>query len=130
MLQNTYNFIIRIIRSLYTNIWHTLLSKYTFLPTYYIRTDNIFGDGFLLDFLQKKTLDTWVRSYVIYTGFLFSERLIFESLVRSYNDLYVWNLHTEAVSETSNTAATISYIFYVYFLFFLLMVLLFSLFIY
>lgn len=64
-------------------------SRTAFLQTYYNRNENIWGDGFLFDFLQKKTVDAWVRQYVIYTGFLFSERLVFEVVVRLYNDLLI-----------------------------------------
>ena len=60
--------------------------KSSFLQTYYARSENVWNDGFLFDFLQKKTADAWIRRFVIYTGFLFSERLVFDYVVRIYLD--------------------------------------------
>jgi hypothetical protein len=60
-----------------------------FLPMYYWRSELMWQDGFLFDFLQKKTADAWVRQFVIYTGFIFSERLVFENVVRFYIDYLV-----------------------------------------
>ena len=61
-------------------------------------------DGFLFDFLQKKTADAWVRRFVIYTGFLFSERLVFDSVVRVYLDNLIWPGHDKSIFETSNVS--------------------------
>ena len=61
-------------------------------------------DGFLFDFLQKKTVDAWVRRFVIYTGFLFSERLVFDTVVRLYVDNLVWPGHRYVTFEVSNVS--------------------------
>jgi len=44
-------------KSLSLTIWSFCLTKTIFLPLYYIRNENVWQDGFLFDFLQKKTLD-------------------------------------------------------------------------
>ena len=43
-------------------------------------------DGFLFDFLQKKSIDIFLRKFVINTGYVFSERMVFEGVVRVYLD--------------------------------------------
>jgi hypothetical protein len=58
----------------------------SFLPTYYHRNELLWQDGFLFDFLQKKSADVWLRKFVINTGYLFSERLVFDQVIRVYLD--------------------------------------------
>ena len=84
--------------------WKNTLRKVQFLTQYYVRNENIWGDGFLFDFLQKKTADLWVRQFVIFTGFLFSERLIFDLIVRIYLDTLIWPLHYFSIFETTNVS--------------------------
>jgi len=67
-------------------MWEVANTKTLFVPKFYVRSEYIWQDGFLFDFLQKKTADAWVRRFVIYTGFIFSERLVFDSVVRLYVD--------------------------------------------
>jgi len=88
---------------LYT-AWDNLVQKTSFIPHYYVRNENMWGDGFLFDFLQKKTADAWVRRFVIYTGFLFSERVVFEFVVRIYLDNMIWPFHHRSLFEASNTS--------------------------
>lgn len=74
------------------------------ISKYYTRNENIWNDGFLFDFLQKKSADAWVRRFVIYTGFLFSERVVFEFVVRIYLDNMIWVMHNKSIFEASNTS--------------------------
>lgn len=84
--------------------WDKLLNKSLFITTFYTRSENMWQDGFLFDFLQKKTADAWVRRFVIYTGFLFSERLVFDAVVRVYLDNLIWPGHDRSIFETSNVS--------------------------
>lgn len=110
-------------------LWNLILSKIVFIPKYYLRSENIWNDGFLFDFLQKKTVDLWVRQYVIYTGFLFSERLMFEVVVRLYNDLLVWPFHNNWLYESSNTSTMLSTLIFLYFTLFMVISVVFTVFI-
>ena len=85
-------------------MWDTALIKLSFTPKYYSRSENMWNDGFLFDFLQKKSADAWVRRFVIFTGFLFSERVVFEFVVRIYLDNLIWVLHHKSIFEASNTS--------------------------
>lgn len=89
---------------LYSSTWDRFVSRSVFIPTFYVRNENIWQDGFLFDFLQKKTADAWVRRFVIYTGFLFSERLVFDVVVRIYLDNLIWPGHSSSLFETSNVS--------------------------
>ena len=93
---------------------------FSFLLRFYHRNELIWVDGFLLDFLQKKSIDLWLRKFVIYTGFLFSERLVFDYVVRIYLDNIIWPLHYIGVSESENVVEMLSTTLYFYFLLFTL----------
>jgi len=108
--------------NLLLNIIHTItLNKINFLPTYYIRSENLWNDGYLFDFLQKKTIDSWVRQFVIYTAFLFSERFIFDIIIRFYLDNIIWPLHNKSIIEVSNVSEILLLIILFYFIIFLLL---------
>ena len=100
--------------------WIKITYSFSFLTTYYSRNELIWSDGFLLDFLQKKTADLWVRKFVIYTGFLFSERLVFEAVVRVYLDNIIWPSHSLSTFESSNVSEMLLNIIYLYFALFIL----------
>ena len=100
-------------RSVLIAAWDKLLAKSLFISTFYTRNENIWQDGFLLDFLQKKTADAWVRRFVIYTGFLFSERLVFDSVVRIYLDNLIWPGHDKSIFETSNVSEMLTSIIFI-----------------
>jgi hypothetical protein len=100
------------VRLVFTSAWDKFLAKSLFLTTFYTRNENIWQDGFLFDFLQKKTADAWVRRFVIYTGFLFSERLVFDSVVRIYLDNLIWPGHNKSIFETSNVSEMLTSIIF------------------
>ena len=88
-------------------ISYQIIHATAFLPSYYLRNENIWLDGFLFDFLQKKSADSWVRRFVIYTGFLFSERLVFDSVIRLYIDNLLVSLSRLSIFETNNVSELI-----------------------
>lgn len=91
------------------------VKRLSFLPKYYSRNELMWNDGFLVDFLQKKSVDMWIRKFVIYTGFLFSERLVFDSVVRLYLDNLLWPLHYVGLFESNNVVEVLSIIIFLYF---------------
>ena len=92
-------------------LWALLLSRVLdqlfFLNRYYRINDLIWQDGFLIDFLQKKVIDKWTRSFVIYSGYIFSERLLFDIVVRFYIDFVVWPGHSVSIYEFNSVAPTL-----------------------
>jgi hypothetical protein len=104
------------------------LTQTNFIEKYYIRNEYIWQDGFLFDFLQKKTADLWVRQFVIYTGFIFSERFMFENVVRLYLDYLIWPGHSLSIFETNNVSDMLNTIIYTYISLFLLYISIYSVF--
>ena len=124
-----------LLKNVSDNIWlaaYTMLTgskeivvkNFVFLPKYYSRNENIWVDGFLFDFLQKKSADLWIRKFVIYTGFLFSERLAFDSVVRIYLDNVLWPLHYFGSLEANNVLEMLLINIFFYFLLFAIIILL------
>ena len=75
-----------------------------------------FGENVsLIDFLQKKSADIFVRKFVIFTGFLFSERLAFDYVVRIYIDNLTSPLQTLGSIEVDNVSSMLSSMLYLYF---------------
>ena len=108
-------------KKIISEFWNLFVFKSTFTQTYYVRSENIWNDGFLFDFLQKKTADAWIRRFVIYTGFLFSERLVFDYVVRIYLDNLIWPLHNISIFETSNVSEMLLNILFLYLSLFILL---------
>jgi hypothetical protein len=95
-----------------SSFWEKTNLNFKKLNTYYLRNEHLWLDGFLFDFLQKKTADLWIRKFVIYTGFLFSERLVFDVVVKLYMDYFVWYLHKLSIFEVNNVFEMLNTIIY------------------
>lgn len=84
------------------------INKSSFLTTYCKRNELLWNDGLIIDFLQKKSADLFIRKFVIFTGFIFSERLVFETVVKIYIDNLVWPSHRISIFESGNVSETLS----------------------
>lgn len=124
LFKNISDNILLAIYTILTGSKETLIKNFVFLPKYYSRNENIWVDGFLFDFLQKKSADLWIRKFVIYTGFLFSERLVFDSVVRIYLDNVLWPLHYFGSLEANNVLEMLLINIFFYFLLFAIIILL------
>jgi len=112
-----------VIKHVLISLWLKINFYTRFVYTYYVRNEHLWLDGYLFDFLQKKTADMWLRKFVIYTGFLFSERLVFDAIVKLYIDYMVWYMHKFTIFEVSNVFEMLSTtIFFAVTLFFLLII--------
>jgi hypothetical protein len=100
------------LKEVFLSLWLKIVFNTKFIQIYYLRNEHLWLDGFLFDFLQKKTADIWVRKFVIYTGFLFSERLVFDCVVKLYMDYLVWYMHKFTIFEVSNVFEMLSTIVY------------------
>jgi len=43
----------------------------------------------LIDFLQKKIADNWTKKFLIYSSYLFNEKLLFDKVIRFYLNLVI-----------------------------------------
>lgn len=94
------------------SIWGELLlllsDNLFFLKRYFRINDLIWQDGFLIDFLQKKVADKWIRTFVIYSGYLFNERYLFDNVTRFYIDFIIWPGYSSTIYEFNSVSSTLS----------------------
>jgi len=83
------------------------LLKTYFIGDYYRLNDQIWQDGFLIDFLQKKFLDKWIRRFLIISSYLFNERVVFDRIIRVYADLIIWTGNRNNIFEFNNVSSTL-----------------------
>jgi hypothetical protein len=95
------------LNTIVNNLVISFLENFIFLRNYYILNDLIWQDGFLIDFLQKKVVDKFIRRFLIYSGYLFNERLVFDYVVRFYIDLVIWPGYRVNIYEFNNVASTL-----------------------
>lgn len=95
------------VRRFELNMIDSFITSFFFLRNYYILNDLIWLDGFLIDFLQKKVVDKWVRKFLIFSAYLFNERVVFDYLVRFYIDLVIWPTYRKTIYEFNNVSSTI-----------------------
>ena len=114
----SYNIWFSIKTTIRKQLYSTFFDNTFFLKDYFLRNELIWQEGLLIDFLQKKTADAWVRRFVIYTGFLFSERLVFDSIVYIYINNIISNAHSMFIFESSSVSEMLNtLIFYILSLF-------------
>ncbi len=110
-----FNYLIHI-----SNLKQKFCTKFLFIYNYYILNDLIWQEGLLIDFLQKKIIDNWVKKFLIYSAYLFNERHVFEQIIKFYLNLLIWPLHKLSIFEFNNVAnilfITFIFLFFFYFL--------------
>ncbi len=101
------------------NYLTNFLYKTFFCTNYYLLNELIWQEGLLIDFLQKKIADNWVKKFLIYSAYLFNERFLFDKIIRFYLDLLIWPMHKLFIFEFNNVANTlfITIFFFIFFLF-------------
>lgn len=104
-------------------LWKLLYNEF-FVSTFFVKrfkkiNDLIWQDGFLIDFLQKKVVDKWIRGFVIFSGNLFSERLLFDRVVRFYIDFIIRPLSLLSIYEFNSPGWVVFITFQILVIFFL-----------
>ena len=104
----------------WTQIKQSMLSSYNFktffLTSYYLLNEKVWQEGLLIDFLQKKITDNWVKKFLVNSSYLFNERLLFEKIIRFYLDLIIWPLHKISIFEFSNVGGLLFINMFIFFL--------------
>jgi hypothetical protein len=96
------------LQNLTKSVLTLLLTRMSFIHRYYRLNDLMWQDGLLIDFLQKKVTDKWVRRFLICSSYLFSERVLFKFTVRFYIDSVIWPFTTYLPFEFNNVASLLS----------------------
>lgn len=86
---------------------NNFLFKIYFISNYYLLNELIWQEGLLIDFLQKKVADNWIKKFLIFSAYLFNERLVFDKIIRFYLDLIIWPMHKLFIFEFNNVSNTL-----------------------
>lgn len=115
-----YNNLIYNFNKIKTDYLNNFIYKTYFLFNYFLLNELIWQEGLLMDFLQKKVADNWIKKFLIYSSYLFNERLVFDKVIRFYLDLIIWPMHKLFIFEFNNVSNTLSItiFFFIFFLFF------------
>lgn len=104
LMLKTYNILsVKIKYTLHQNFTTNLHNTQLFLKFTKL-SELAWQEGLFIDFLQKKLTDHWVKIFLIYSSYLFSERLVFETVVQFYLEKIIWPLHRLSVFEFSNVS--------------------------
>lgn len=126
----SYNSVSHTLNNLKFDIINSFLYKSRFIGNYYLLNDLIWQEGLFLDFLQKKTIDNWIKKFLIHSANLFNERLVFDKVIRFYLDLLIWPMHKIFIFEFQNVGGILfinlfiflfSFLFFALFYFFLIL---------
>ncbi len=110
----------------------SFLNFFFFFPNYFNFNKIIWEEGFLIDFLQKKIVDNWLKKFVIFSSYFFNEKLVFDSLIKFYLNLLIKPFHFFSIFEFNSVAnllfITIFFfsIIFIFFIFFFLYILIFN----
>lgn len=113
-----YNYFIYNLRSIYNEYVNIFIIKSYFLINYYFLNELIWQEGLLIDFLQKKFADNWTKNFLIYSAYLFNERLVYDKIIRFYLNLIVWPMHKFFIFEFNNVANTLFITIFFFLVFF------------
>jgi len=104
-----YNTLRTPLQALKLSLIEVFFCKTYFLVTYFQRSELIWQEGLLLDFLQKKkkVIDKWTRKFLIISTYLVNERLFFDWAIRFYVDLVIWPGHRNTIFEFLSIGTTL-----------------------
>jgi len=105
---NRYNNLSKLLKRTQIELQILVINKYFFLKDWSKMSDLIWQEGFLIDFTQKKVMDKWVRKFLTHSSYLFSERVLFDLIVKVYINFITNSLVTNTWYETKQLSSFIS----------------------
>lgn len=61
----------------------------------------------MIDFVQKKSVDKFMRKFLIYSMYLFNERMLFDKIIRIYSDVILFISANKMISDFNNVASVL-----------------------
>ena len=92
------------------SMWNFFFRSTFFLKQYFYKNALVWQEGLLIDFLQKKIVDKWVKKFLISSGYLFNERALFDYVIRFYIDLVIWPGQKSMIFELKSIGSVIFFI--------------------
>jgi hypothetical protein len=89
------------------NLTSIILLNTQFLSAYFRLNDLLWQEGFFIDFVQKKSFDKFLKKFLIFSAYTFSERYVFDKVTKFYIDLILWFSTKQSIYEFNNIANTL-----------------------
>lgn len=80
-----------------------------FLPSFYRMNEKIWLEGLLVDWLQKSIFDKWVKRFLVHSSYLFSERVMFDFVVKFYIDYVIWVSYYNSIWNFNSVSNVLSF---------------------
>lgn len=122
-LMSFYNIINQKLNLLLLFLLNNFLKKTFYLNNFFLFNEILWQEGLLIDFLQKKITDNWIKKFVIYSANLFNERFVFDKIIKIYLNYLIWPAHKFFIFEFNNASNLLFInilIFFFFFIFFYL----------
>ena len=126
---SSYNLIAHKLHEISINLIINFLVKTQFLSHYYVLNALIWQEGLLIDFLQKKITDNFIKKFLINASYLFNERLLFDNIIKFFLNLIIWPFQKFFIFDFNNisnlffiTIILFIFIFLYLFLYFLIII--------
>lgn len=110
------------IKKLNISMRFSFLKNIFFVNRYFKLNDLIWQEGFLLDFLQKKSTDLWLRKFLIYSSYLFNERYLFDKITRFFINFFITPAHKIFLFEVNNISNLLFLNIFFFLLFFFILI--------
>lgn len=110
-----YKYYLKVLNLLYhpfahlsTELVENILLKTVFVQEFYKLTELIWEEGFLIDFLQKKVVDKWIRKFLINSSYIFNERFLFDYIILYFSKNILWRGHLFVIFEFTSVLSTLT----------------------
>jgi hypothetical protein len=90
------------------------------LTKFYLTNENLWLEGLYVDFLQKKFIDNWIKKFLIGASYLFSEKLVFEALIKFFINQIITPFHKFSIFEFNSLANLLFITIFILLLFYIL----------
>ena len=101
-LINKYNTFTHKLSILILNQITSFLFNTNFLLNFLNINDIIWQEGLLIDFLQKKIIDNWIKKFIIFSTNLMNDRLIYDKLIKFFLFLIINPFHKYNFLDVNN----------------------------
>lgn len=116
-----YNFFSYNVRAAAAPLFTFLGKISTFYFDFFAKNNLLWQEGLYLDFIQKKIVDSWIKKSLISSSYIFSEKIVFDVIVKFFLINIINPFHKFSVYEVNSISSllfitlfffTIFYFFY------------------
>jgi hypothetical protein len=97
-------------------------NNYSYFYKFINLNDFVWQEGLMIDFLQKKIADNWIKKFLVYSSNLFNDRLVFDKIIKFYLILFVWPLGKIFFVDAGNVSHLLSFFIFTFIIVYLILI--------